>query len=37
MSIKSIHYPTLVVCLVSVFCISPEHLKFTDAFGVIGP
>jgi O-antigen polymerase len=31
MSIKSIHYPTLVVCLVSVFCISAEHLEFTDA------
>jgi O-antigen polymerase len=31
MSIKSIHYPTLIVCMVSVFCISAEHLELTDA------
>ena len=31
MSIKSIHYSTLVVCLVCVFCISAEHLEFTDS------
>lgn len=30
MNTKFVHYPTLFVCLMSVFCISANHLELTD-------